>query len=82
MVDITVIEKYAQYEYQCWAGKTVSTCTTNEKIIDENGNIFIFTDERLWALMRVNSTYTVRYSTSMKYKTINAVKVGEMWYWA
>jgi hypothetical protein len=70
--NITVTEKYP-YEYRGSASK----------IIDDDGKIYYFTNDLLWAKIKVGETYEVRVVTKpMDARPyINAARIGDMWYY-
>ena len=56
-VNVTIREKYAQYEYTASCGKTMCTQTEETKVVDSNGNLYPIQDEVLWAKLEINKSY-------------------------
>jgi hypothetical protein len=78
ITNITVIEKYSIGAIP--GGKSVQYVPS--KIIDEKGNLYIISQEPLWAKLKINQTYEVRIITTNagSQKVINAVRIDGMWW--
>jgi hypothetical protein len=80
---ITVSEKYAKYQYQSWCGKSTCTSYKDAFIIDTNGDVYTFSNEKLWAKIKPNNTYNMSYTNYDKSEslTVKAVNIDGIWYY-
>jgi hypothetical protein len=72
LTNVTVAEKYP-YTYRA----------DGTKIVDDEGKIYYFTNERLWAKLKIGETYEVRVVTKPidNRRYINAAHIGDLWYY-
>ena len=64
ITNITITEKYPAHTYQSTCGKYTCQLTDPPSLVDENGNVYGVADQRLWGMLRPNTTYQVRYYKS------------------
>ena len=57
--NVTIREKYAQYEYKTWCGKSYCYNTEQAKIVGIDGTLYPIQDEALWAKLEINKSYVL-----------------------